>query len=103
MRARAFGVMTWAPPLVHHFEVRGAGRATNYMGPDRCAAFRALADLYPEIADHPDGARFVPELLDQAQDLCAWMVREDPLRAAMYRAAARELYDTVGATPGGAA
>ena len=101
LRAERFGILNWAPPLIHHFEFPGANRATSYVGEDRLAAFETLTDVLDEIRSLPQASVLVAELLGLADDLLGWMCRAAPEdMAARFREAARALHDQARHSPG---
>lgn len=104
LRARRFGVLAWAPPLIHHFVAPGGDRATNYVGHHRLAAFETLADVAAEVARHPYAERLRPELIAFADNLITWILGavrrpRGPDTAQLlgdYEAAAETFYDRIG-------
>ena len=103
LRAERFGVLDWAPPLVHHFVAPGGARATNYTGPERLAAFDTLREVLAEVAAHPLAALLAPELRAFAADLAGWMcAAAAPDRARRYRTAADALLAEIDAASGAA-
>lgn len=73
MRARSFGVMAWAPPLITHFEAEGGSRATNYVGPDRLPVFDCLRELRAEVVGHASGRVLTAEFERFTGDFFRWM------------------------------
>ncbi len=74
LRSRRFGILNWAPPLIHHFEHRLGARATNYVGPERLAVFQMLTDLTNEVRRHENSLRLLEELGRFCDDLFDWML-----------------------------
>ena len=73
LRARRFGVLNWAPPLIHHYEHQFGCRATNYVGPERLAVFATLAELANEVRIHEDSNCLMAELGRFCEDIFHWM------------------------------
>lgn len=78
LRAGRFGILQWAPPLIHHFEAPKAGRATNYVGEHRMKAFETLLDVRAEISAHPLRDLLLPELITFSENLVAWIISNAP-------------------------
>ena len=76
LRCRKFGIFNWAPPLITHFEIEDAQRATNYRGEERIAAFNDLPLIIDEILNHPEEALIRPVFKDFLQSLFDWLVNE---------------------------
>lgn len=73
LRAGRFGVLNWAPPLIHHFESPTGSRATNYIGESRLHAFETLLDVHKEAAAHPAAPLVLQEFAQFCDQLFAWM------------------------------
>jgi hypothetical protein len=99
LRARRFGVLNWAPPLVHHVEEPVGNRATNYVGPDRVVAFDTMAAVLDEIETHPLAGLLAAELAEFAADLLRWMCESTPERTEIFTQAAAPLFARIGQHP----
>jgi hypothetical protein len=73
LRAGRFGVLNWAPPLIHHFESPTGSRATNYIGEHRMHAFETLLDVQKEASTHPAGPLLLQEFAQFCDQLFTWM------------------------------
>ena len=94
LAAKRFGILHWAPPLIHHFEAPRAKRATNYVGEHRLAAFETLLDVHARNQAHPLAAILHPELISFSEALVDWMTRAAPAEwGQRYTAAAAEFFD----------
>jgi len=100
LRAKHFGILNWAPPLIHHIEEPDGQRATNYKGPDRRVAFETLEDVFKEFKTHPLADLMVPEMLEFADDLLSWMIAQAPEMEPGLTEAAERLYASLGQRPG---
>ena len=97
LAARRFGILHWAPPLIHHFEAPRAGRATNYTGEQRLAAFETLLDVHARIRAHPLSDMLLPEVISFSENLVEWMIRAAPPEGReRYRVAADVYFDRIG-------
>jgi len=97
LRAKRFGILNWAPPLVYHFEAHEGARATHYIGPERTAAFETLAEVYQELRAHPLAKDLTPELEAFTADLLRWMTERAPDLSDMLTASAKTLYARIDA------
>jgi len=73
LRCRTFGVLFWAPPLITHYEIPDSGRATQYVGEKRMAAFAELAQVETELLTHPDAELLTPVFREFCSSLFGWM------------------------------
>ena len=78
LAAGRFGILHWAPPLIHHFEAVHGKRATNYVGEHRLAAFETLLDVHARNQAHGLAEMLHPELIAFSQALVDWMIRTAP-------------------------
>lgn len=74
IRAKKFGVLAWAPPLITHVESLGGSRATNYVGPLRLQVFAKLRELHAELLAHEESDLLIKELRGFFEGLGTWMV-----------------------------
>lgn len=73
LRCRSFGLLYWAPPLVTHYEIPEADRATQYVGEKRMGVFPELARIELELLAHTDADRLQPVFAKFCSDLFGWM------------------------------
>ena len=78
LAAGRFGILHWAPPLIHHFEAPNAKRATNYFGEHRLRAFDALLAVHTHNQEHRLAEMLHPELIAFSEGLGDWMIRNAP-------------------------
>ena len=74
LRATSFGILSWAPPLITHYETPGGDRATNYIGELRLGLFPLMKDLYGDVRENPSADLFLPEFNSFCGDLFSWMI-----------------------------
>ena len=74
LRAKSFGILSWAPPLITHYETPGGDRATNYIGELRLGLFPVMKDLYREVCENPSADLFLPEFHTFCGDLFIWII-----------------------------
>lgn len=72
LRAKSFGVLSWAPPLITHFEA-GTGRATDYIGEQRLELFPLLKTLNSELEAHENADLIIAEFQPFCENLFSWM------------------------------
>ena len=80
LRSESFGVLYWAPPLLTHYEIPHADRATQYVGEKRMGVFAELARVEKELQAHPDRDRLQPVFAEFCTHLFHWLT--GPLCAA---------------------
>lgn len=73
LECRAFGIMGWAPPLITHFEVPAAGRATNYIGEKRMGVFAELSAIEGKILSHSQASRLLPVFSNFCGSFFDWL------------------------------
>lgn len=73
LRCRGFGLLYWAPPLLTHYEIPQADRATQYVGERRMGVFSELARVELELLAHPDADRLQPVFAEFCAQLFGWM------------------------------
>lgn len=74
LRAQTFCVLNWAPPLITHYEIPNAGRATNYIGKDRLGVFNELPTIHAEVLSHKYAGILLPVFHDFCDQLFHWMI-----------------------------
>ena len=74
LRCERFGLLSWAPPLLTHFEFDEGHRATNYIGEQRLGIFPELQALFREIRTHPQADLVVLEFKSFCQGMFTWMI-----------------------------
>lgn len=74
LRCHHFGVLNWAPPLLTHFELPAAGRATQYVGDKRLAVLDLLNQVEKELLDHPQFLCLEPVFAQFCEEIFTWMI-----------------------------
>ncbi|MQY44171.1 glycosyltransferase [Epibacterium sp. SM1969] len=74
LRCGDFAVLNWAPPLLTHFELPAAGRATHYVGEKRLAVVDLLAQVEDELLRHPDALSLEPVFAEFCEEIFTWMI-----------------------------
>ncbi|TDK50910.1 glycosyltransferase family 2 protein [Antarcticimicrobium luteum] len=80
LRSESFGILYWAPPLLTHYEIPHADRATQYVGEKRMDVFAELSRIEDELLAHPDAGVLQPVFADFCDNLFGWLT--GPLCAA---------------------
>lgn len=97
LTAGRFGILHWAPPLIHHFEAPRSTRATNYVGDLRLAAFETLLEVHARNQAHPLAEMLHPELIAFSESLVDWMIRTAPVDwGRRYGSAAEVFFEQLG-------
>ncbi len=94
LMAERFRVLDAGPPLLHHFQIAGAGRATNEVSPRRLLAFEAIDRCFDALAPLREDKDLFAQFAIFSMDLCRWAVslfEGDPLSARAQGAAGRAL------------
>lgn len=73
LTCRMFAVMDWAPPLITHYEIAKAERATQYVGPLRLHVFPELSNVQAKILAHPYADLLTPVFVQFCDSLFEWM------------------------------
>lgn len=102
LRAERFGVLSWAPPLITHYEAVGE-RATGYIGERRMGVFDSLTELHDELDSHDLSGALLPQFDSFCQDMFGWMTgplcagrgQEGQLWRRRYRAAIQQFGETI--------
>ncbi|SIT18872.1 glycosyltransferase [Paracoccus saliphilus] len=74
LKAKRFGVLAWAPPLITHFESITGNRATNYIGEHRMHLFPLLEKIGRDIVDMSQEQEVVVQFKEFSEDLFDWLV-----------------------------